>query len=138
MTERRLSLVQRLTMALALLVAPALASLAAWLLGWLSQDLAIKILMGIAVADVGGVGAGFVEERLLGRPRNDAEQLVGIAAATTIGVLTIGYLYLVHIRGPMSTVGNLNRAVEQVLIFLGYLTSQAAGMLLSMKSTSNQ
>jgi hypothetical protein len=131
MMERSLSPVQRIALSLALLVAPALSALIAWLLGWLGQDLTVKSLTGIAIASIGGLAAGFVEERLLRRPRNDAEQLIGISAATAVGVLTIGYLYVAHIRGPMSTIGTLSRAVEQVLVFVAYLTAQAAGILIS-------
>jgi hypothetical protein len=130
MRDKRMPPSRRLAISLVLIVTPAILALSAHLLGWLGRDLLIWTLLGIAIAAGGGLVAGFVEVRLLRRPRNDATQLLGIAATTAVGVLTIGYLYLVHIRGPMSTVGTLSRAVEQVLIFVEYLTAQAAGILL--------
>lgn len=100
-------------------------------LGWIGAAKAVDTLVGILIAAAGGVITGVVAERLLRRGRNGAENLLGVALTTALGVLTIGYLYVVHIQGPMSSIGALDRAVQQVLIFIQYLTAEGVGALLA-------
>jgi hypothetical protein len=100
-------------------------------LGWIGASLATHSFVGCAIAAGGGVLTGLAVERFLHRGRNGTEHLVGLALTTALGVLTVGYLYLVHIRGPMSAITTLSRAVSQILIFVEFLTAQAAGVLLT-------
>lgn len=115
----------------ALLLGPSLLLGIARGLGWIGAAKAVDTLVGILIAAAGGVITGVVAERLLRRGRNGAENLLGVALTTALGVLTIGYLYVVHIQGPMSSIGALDRAVQQVLIFIQYLTAEGAGALLA-------
>ncbi len=114
-----------------LVLAPPFLAWIAIALGWLGPGLARLTLTGCGIAAVGGVLTGAVAERFLHRGRNGTEHLLGLAATTALGVLIIGYLYLVHIRGPMSSIGTLGRGVSQVLIFVEFLTAQVAGVLLA-------
>jgi hypothetical protein len=90
-----------------------------------------RTLVGIAITSAGGLIAGALAERLLHRGKHELMHLLGVIATTAIGVLTISYLYLVEIRGPMSTIGSLPRAVHQGIGFIAFLTAQGAGMLIS-------
>lgn len=100
-------------------------------LGWTATSTAQETLVGIAITALGGIITGAISERLLGRGRNSSEQAVGLFAVTTLGVITIGILYLLQIRGPMSSIGTPERAVNQIVAFAEFLTAQAAGILLS-------
>jgi hypothetical protein len=115
-----------------LVLAPPLLLGIARILGWIGDGLTMPTLVGCGIAAAGGLLTGLAAERFLHRGRNGAEHLIGLAATTALGVLTIGYLYLVHIRGPMSSIGTLSRAVSQILIFVEFLTAQAAGVLLAV------
>ena len=117
-----------------LLAPPALAWIAISL-GWVGPNLAGSTLAGCGIAAAGGAVTGAVAERFLHRGRNGAEHLFGLAATTALGVLIVGYLYLFHIRGPMSTIGALSRGISQILIFVEFLTAQVAGILLSTLSS---
>ncbi len=114
-----------------LLLGPVLLLGTAWAADLVPQRVAVHTLSGLAIAAIGGLLAGMVAERLMHRGNSGAAQAIGLVMTTGIGVVTIGYLYLFHIRGPMATIGTLNRTVEQGLIFVHFLTAQAAGAILS-------
>jgi hypothetical protein len=114
----------------ALLLGPSLLLLPAWLLGWVGLPTVIWTLLGMAGAVVGGLAAGVTAERFLRRGEPGFEQVFGLGATTAIGVVTVGYLYVVHVRGPMASIGTVSRAVEQTLIFVTFLSAQGAGVLL--------
>lgn len=83
--------------------------------------------VGMLIAAVGGFVSGLISRRYLGHSQNNQETILGIAAVVVIGVMTIGYIYLVHIKGPMSSIGTLHRTIEQTFIFLEFLVAQASG-----------
>jgi hypothetical protein len=120
----------------ALLLAPPLLLLPVWLLSWVDIQTAIWTLVGIAAAIAGGLVGGVTAERFLRRGQGSLEQIFGVGATTAVGVVTVGYLYVVHIQGPMASIGTFSRAVEQTLIFLAFLTAQGAGVLLGPRLLS--
>jgi hypothetical protein len=121
----------RLALAACLLIGLPTLLLAAQSLGWVEASTAEKTFVGIAITAVGGLIVGIISERFLGRGRNGAEQTAGLIAATALSVTTIGILYLLLIRGPMSTIGTPERAAEQLFSFVEFLTAEGAGILVS-------
>ena len=83
--------------------------------------------IGMVIAAAGGLVIGLISRRYLANSKNNRETILGVVAVVGIGVMTIGYIYIVHIKGPMSTIGTLHRAVEQTYIFLEFLIAQASG-----------
>jgi hypothetical protein len=98
----------------------------------MDADLARTTLSGMVVTGIGGILTGLAASRFLHRGSNQGENLLGLFLTTTLGVVTIGYLYLVNIRGPMSTIGTPPRLVHQGLSFLEFLTGMGAGTLMSL------
>jgi len=107
---------------------PTVVSAVLRVVGVIRPDTFSAIIKGVGIAALGGVLTGIAADRFIRRKRNDAELLLGLALATALGVLTIGYVYLIHIGGPMSAIGETDRAVEQVTLFLTYLLAQAVGI----------
>jgi hypothetical protein len=101
------------------------------LTGWIHWSLILSTLLGMLIAAVGGIAIGITAQRFLGHSRNNLETFVGLAATVGIGVLTIGYLYIIHIKNPMGSIGTLPRTVEQTVIFLEFLLSQISGIKLA-------
>ena len=121
----------RLWLAVCLLgVSPTLL-LAARSLGRVKASTADQTFIGVAITATGGLIVGIISERFLVRARSGAEQTAGFITATALSVITIGILYLLHIRGPMSSIGTPERAVKQLFSFVEFLTAQGAGILLS-------
>jgi hypothetical protein len=116
----------------ALLLGPPLMLPLALALNWLDAPAATSALVGCAIAAVGGLLTGTVAERLLHRGEGSTQQLLGVVLTSVLGVLTIGYLYLVHLRGPMTAITTPERIVSQTLVFLAFLAAQAAGILAAM------
>ena len=100
-------------------------------LSWLDREAAASTVAGCVIAAIGGVLAGAAAERLLHHGEGTTQQLVGLTLTTALGVLTIGYLYLVHLRGPMAAIGTPERSISQTLTFVAFLSAQAAGILLT-------
>ncbi len=100
---------------------------------WLDPQGAASTLVGCLIAAAGGLLTGLAAERLLHRGKGSTEQLIGLAVTTALGLLTIGYLYLVHLRGPMEAIDTPQRIVAQLTAFLTYLTAQAAGIVISLR-----
>ncbi len=121
----------RSLLTIGLLTLPPILLLATRCLDWIAAATAEQTATGIAIAALGGLITGIVSERFLGRGRTGLEQTAGLVAATALGVTTIGILYLLHIRGPMSSIGTPERAVNQIFSFVEFLTAQGAGALLS-------
>lgn len=113
-----------------LLLLPLLTLLILWGTAMIDRDTAQATLAGILIAAVGGIIAGLTAERFLHRGRGELENLVGLGLTTFVGVITIGYLYVGHIRGPMSSIATFPRAVRQGLSFLAFLMAQGTGLLL--------
>ena len=120
-----------LWLAVCLLGVPPTLLLATQSLGWVKASTADQTFIGIAITATGGLIVGIISERFLGRGRNGVGQTAGLIAATALSVITIGILYLLHIRGPMSSIGTPERAVKQLVSFVEFLTAQGAGILLS-------
>lgn len=112
---------------------PLLVTTVIWMAGGIQQGTFSDTLLGAGIAALGGVLTGIVGDRFIRHNRSDIELLIGLALATVLGVLTIGYLYLIHIRGPMASIGQLDRAVEQITVFLTYLFTQAVGIRLTRR-----
>jgi NhaP-type Na+/H+ or K+/H+ antiporter len=116
---------------LGLTLLPLLIAVVIRLAGGIRSSLISDILTGAGVAALGGILTGLIVDRFIRRKQGDVELLVGLALATAVGVLTIGYLYLIHIRGPIASIGDTDRAVEQVTVFLTYLFAQTLGIQLA-------
>jgi len=101
--------------------------------GWLPAQAAISTLIGCSITGAGGLLTGLAAERLLHRGKGSTEQLIGLTVITALGLLTIGYLYLVHLRGPMESIDTPQRIVAQLTAFMTYLTAQAAGIVISLR-----
>ena len=107
---------------------PAVVSAVLRVVGVIRLDTFSTIIKGVGIAALGGVLTGIVADRFIRRKRNDVELLLGLAFTTALGVLTIGFIYLIHIGGPMSAIVETDRAGEQVTLFLTYLLAQAVGI----------
>ena len=107
---------------------PLIVSFILWIVGAIRADTLSETAQGAIVATLGGILTGSVADRFIRRKRGDLELIVGLALTTAIGVLTIGYLYLIHIQGPMSSIGEIDRATEQITVFLTYLFAQILGI----------
>jgi len=105
--------------------------------GGIGSNLMSDILTGAGVAALGGILTGLVVDRFIRRNRGDVELLIGLSLATAFGVLTVGYLYLIHIRGPIASIGDTDRAVEQITVFLTYLLAQTLGIQIAEKVLPN-
>mgnify|MGYP006306452739 CR=1 FL=1 len=115
-----------------LLLLPLLILLVLWGTATIDRDTAQATLTGILIAASGGIVAGITAERFLHRGRGELENLVGLGLTTFVGVLTVGYLYIGHIRGPMSSIATFPRAIRQGLSFLAFLMAQGTGILLGI------
>ena len=113
-----------------------LALLCSRAVGWIDWSTFRSTLIGMMIAAVGGIVIGLVAYRYLGNYRNNREVLVGMVLTVGFGVLTIGYLYIIHIKGPMSSIGTINRAVKQVIIFTEFLFAHISGIKLGKRFLS--
>ncbi len=86
-------------------------------------------LVGMVGVAVGGVAAGVTAKRFLANGKTNFEVLFGLGAMTAIGVVAIGYMYLLYIENDMQTILTPARNVEQTFIFVEFLTAQYAGTL---------
>ena len=127
----KLTHLSRIGLALTLSLLPVAALLAIRLIQSVDAETIQSTLAAMPVALGGGILAGAAAEALVNRSRSTLQTLVGLGLSAGIGVLTIGYINLIHIRGPMSSVGTLSRTVEQVTLFVAFLTAQGAGILLA-------
>ncbi len=100
------------------------------IIGWINWSVIRWTLIGMLVAAVGGIAIGLTAHRYLAHNKNNREAFLGMVATTGIGVLSIGYLYIIHIKGPMKSIGTLNRTVEQTFIFLEFLIAHISGIRL--------
>lgn len=101
--------------------------------GWVHWSVIQKTLIGMLVAGLGGVALGFAAHRFLANSHTTPEALFGMFITTALGVLTVGYLYIIYIQGPMKSIGTLDRTVEQTFIFLEFLIAQISGIRLGKK-----
>lgn len=120
----------QVSVALVLLLAPVLVVGCLRLLGVSDAAATAATLMGCGVAALGGLLSGAVAERFLHRGRGGMQQLIGVITTTAVSTITIGAIYLVHMRYPMDTIGTTKRALEQLLTFAQFLSAQGAGILL--------
>lgn len=121
----------RLILALALCLLPVALLLLTRLLGGIGADVIRHTFAGLPVIVIGGLLAGIAAERLLHRSSGTISTLLGLALVGGLGVLTIGYIYLFRIQGPMSTITTVPRAAEQLALFLAFLLAEGAGILLA-------
>lgn len=105
---------------------------ALFVIGWaagVSVAVIAYTLVGMLGVAIGGVAGGVTAKRFLAHPRGDGEVVYGLGAVTAIGVVAIGYIYLFYLDADMRTIGTPVRAIEQVSIFVEFLTAQYAGTL---------
>ena len=121
----------RIALALLLCLVPVVVLLMIRFLEGIDAQTAQRTQAAIPLALAGGIVAGALAEALVNRSRGTMQTLLGLALTAGIGVLTIGYIYLIHIRGPLSSIGTFSRAVEQVIPFVAFLTAQGGGILLA-------
>jgi hypothetical protein len=107
------------------------------LMGGIRAETLSETVKGAGGAALGGILTGMVADRFIRRKRGDVELFIGLSLATALGVLTIGYLYLIQIRGPIASIGDVNRSVEQVTAFLTYLFSQTVGIQIARRTVPN-
>lgn len=117
---------QRIWLALGL---PVVVMLGVSLVGRVPGHVVTRTLLGMIGAAVGGLAAGVTVKRFMAHSKNNAEALFGLGATTAIGVIAIGYLYLFYIDSDMQSIRTLARNIEQVSIFVEFLTAQYAGTL---------
>jgi hypothetical protein len=102
-------------------------------IGWIDWHIIQSTFIGMLVAAVGGTVLGMVALRYLGESRSNRETLFGLVVTVGLGVLTIGYLYIFYIKGPMKSIGTLNRMVKQTFIFLEFLFAHISGIRLGKR-----
>ena len=86
-------------------------------------------LLGMLGAAIGGLAAGVTVKRFVAHGKNDGEVVFGLGATTAIGVVAIGYFYLFYLGKDRQGILTLARNVEQISIFVEYLTAQYVGTL---------
>jgi hypothetical protein len=87
----------------------------------------VHTLVGMVGVTVGGVALGVTAWRYLGHSRAIGEALFGFGACSAIGLVAIGYVYLVYLDVTMASIGDPSRAVKQTLIFVMFLCAAYAG-----------
>jgi hypothetical protein len=97
------------------------------LLGW---SVIWSTVTGMLIAAAGGIVNGITAHHYLATNRGTRDTFLGMAFVVGIGVLTIGYLYIFHIKGPMNSIGTFSRTIEQSFIFLEFLFAQISGIRL--------
>ncbi|MDF1513813.1 MAG: hypothetical protein P1S60_08395 [Anaerolineae bacterium] len=112
--------------------------LAAGFIGIVRWHIIGSTLIGMVMAAAGGTAIGCCALRLLGHHRHIRDILTGLILTTGIGTLTIGYLYIFYIKGPVSSIGTPDRAVKQVFIFVEFLVAQASGIAVAKSIFPNQ
>ena len=105
--------------------------------GGIRPDTLSQTVKAVGIAALGGALTGIVADRFIRRKRGDVELLTGLSLATALGVLTVGYLYLIQIRRPMASIGEVDRAVQQITAFLTYLFAQAVGIQIARRIIPN-
>lgn len=113
---------------LALLV-PIVAMLGVSLVGQVAGRVVGRTLLGMFGAAIAGLAAGVTVKRFVAHGKSDGEVIFGLGATTATGVVAIGYFYLFYIEKNMRTILTLARNVEQMSIFVEFLTAQYAGTL---------
>ncbi len=111
------------------LVLPISVMLGVSLVGRVAGHVIGRTLVGMLGAAIGGVAAGVTVKRFVAHGKGNGEVLFGLGATTAIGVVAIGYFYLFYIDKDMQNILTLARNVEQVSIFVEFLTAQHAGTL---------
>lgn len=111
------------------LMLPIVVMLGVSLVGKVAGRVIGHTLLGMLGAAVGGLAAGVTVKRFVAHGKSDGEVLFGLGATTAIGVVAIGYFYLFYIEKDMQTILTLARNVEQISIFVEFLTAQYAGTL---------
>ena len=119
---------QRKRVWLALLL-PVVAMLGVSLVGGVAGRVVGHTLVGMVGAAAGGLAAGVTVKRFMAHGKSSGEIVFGLGATTAIGVIAVGYFYLFYIEHDMQTILTLPRNVEQISIFVEFLSAQYAGTL---------
>lgn len=101
------------------------------LAGWVNWPFIWSTLTGMVIAAAGGLAIGITALRYLARSKGSREIILGLIITSGIGVLTIGYLYIVHIQESKLAIGTFTRAVNQSFIFGEFLIAQLSGIKLA-------
>lgn len=100
------------------------------LTGWTDWSTIESTLLGMVIAAFGGIIIGIFAQRYLAQGQGNREVIFGLVMTAGIGVITIGYLYIIYIKGPMKSIGTVDRAVKQSFIFLEFLVAHISGIKL--------
>ncbi|MFN2108163.1 MAG: hypothetical protein ACK2UI_00755 [Anaerolineae bacterium] len=111
------------------LIVPIVIMLGVSLVGRVAGYVVGHTLLGMLGAAIGGLAAGVTVKRFVAHGKNDGEVVFGLGATTAIGVVAIGYFYLFYLGEDRQGILTLSRNVEQISIFVEYLTGQYAGTL---------
>jgi len=111
------------------LTLPIVVMLGVSLIGRVASYVVGHTLLGMLGAAVGGLAAGVTVKRFVAHGKNNAEVVFGLGATTAIGVVAIGYFYLFYIDKDMQNILTPARNIEQMSIFVEFLTAQYAGSL---------
>ena len=111
------------------LVLPIIVMLGVSLVGRIAGHVVGRTLFGMLGAAAGGLAAGVTVKRFVAYGKGNGEVIFGLGATTAIGVIAIGYFYLFYIDKDMQNILTLARNVEQISIFVEFLTAQYAGTL---------
>ena len=111
------------------LIVPIVIMLGVSLVGRVAGYVVGHTLLGMLGAAIGGLAAGVTVKRFVAHGKNDGEVVFGLGATTAIGVVAIGYFYLFYLGEDRQGILTLARNVEQISIFVEYLTGQYAGTL---------
>ena len=111
------------------LIVPIVIMLGVSLVGRVAGYVVGHTLLGMLGAAIGGLAAGVTVKRFVAHGKNDGEVVLGLGATTAIGVVAIGYFYLFYLGEDRQGILTLSRNVEQISIFVEYLTGQYAGTL---------
>jgi len=111
------------------LVVPIIVMLGASLVGRVAGQVIGRTLLGMLGAAIGGLAAGVTVKRFIAHGKGNGEVLFGLGVTTAIGVVALGYFYLFYIDKDMQNIRTLARNIEQVSIFVEFLTAQYAGTL---------
>jgi hypothetical protein len=125
--NRNLDVILQAMMVIMLLLAGVI-KLLGWAVIW-------STVTGMLIAAAGGIVNGLTAHHYLASSRSTRDTFLGMALTVGIGVLTIGYLYIFHIQGPMKSIGTFSRTIKQFFIFLEFLLAQISGIRLDKQIT---
>ncbi len=118
---------KRWMLELGLLALPALLTLGAGGVSIVGPYMMWRTLAATFGAAVGGIMLGITSKRFLASKPDTPSLIFGLGAASAIGVLALGFIYIFYMRYAMSSIGTPSRTVSQTAIFVTFLLAAYAG-----------